>query len=295
MTAASGPLPGADRRRHDRADVLSTSLLLELTTITVDPAYLEVAARRANSGVDERPSRGYTAAALLFLVGFLVVLSFNHTRRGAPGAARARGTLIARIDGLTKQAGTDATGLDALRAQLEAERDRALAAANDDRVLTVSVGVLQFAAGAGPVSGRGVSASLGDAPPTGAGKPARVQDRDVQRLVNIAWSAGAEAVAVNGQRIGALTAIRQAGVSILVDYRPVASPYVVSAIGDPEILETAFTRSSSSSSLRATARSLDFAFDVTRVDHLELAGASPARTSLARPIGATPVEGAPQQ
>ena len=59
-------------------------------------------------------------------------------------------------------------------------------------------------------------------------------------MVNGLWAAGAEAVAVNGQRLTALSAIRSAGDAILVDYRPLTRPYVVVAIGDPRTLQSRF-------------------------------------------------------
>ena len=50
-------------------------------------------------------------------------------------------------------------------------------------------------------------------------------------VVNAMWGAGAEAVSINGQRIGPTTFVRTAGSVILVNITPVSSPYVVSAIG----------------------------------------------------------------
>jgi uncharacterized protein YlxW (UPF0749 family) len=43
-------------------------------------------------------------------------------------------------------------------------------------------------------------------------------------------------VAVNGRRVVATTAIREAGDRVLVNFDPVSSPYRVAAIGDPEAL-----------------------------------------------------------
>lgn len=279
-------VPRVERRRHDRADILSTSLLLDITTITVDPAYVEVSARRAaRGGPLPESGRGYLVAMSLAVIGLLGVAAFWHTRTAAPQAARVRSGLIARVGDLTKQ--TDAAGraLERLREQVAADRDRALAASGADRELAASVRLLELAVGTAPVTGRGVTVRIADASAASEGTAVRVQDRDVQRAVNIAWSAGAEAVAVNGQRIGPLTAIRQAGDSILVDYRPVTSPYDIRAIGDPATLESAFTVSSASTRLRSIARSLGFGFDVRRSNRLELAGTSATRTAIARPLG----------
>mgnify|MGYP006206322601 CR=1 FL=1 len=57
----------------------------------------------------------------------------------------------------------------------------------------------------------------------------------LQDIANALWSAGAEAVAINGQRLTATSTIRAAGGAILVGFRPVTGPYEVSAIGPAEM------------------------------------------------------------
>jgi uncharacterized protein YlxW (UPF0749 family) len=47
-------------------------------------------------------------------------------------------------------------------------------------------------------------------------------------------------VAVNGQRLTALSAIRSAGDAILVDFRPLNPPYEIQAVGDAHSLRTSF-------------------------------------------------------
>ena len=61
-------------------------------------------------------------------------------------------------------------------------------------------------------------------------------------VVNALWAAGAEAVSVNGQRVGPGTFIRTAGPTILVNITPVASPYSVAAIGDANAMSVALVR-----------------------------------------------------
>ena len=67
-----------------------------------------------------------------------------------------------------------------------------------------------------------------------------VLDTDLQRLVNGLWLAGAEAIAINGERLTALSAIRIAGSSITVNSNNVSPPFVVEAIGDPDTLAARF-------------------------------------------------------
>ena len=63
----------------------------------------------------------------------------------------------------------------------------------------------------------------------------RVLDVDLQEAANGLWQAGAEAVSINGNRLTSLSAIRGAGDAVLVDYRPLARPYVITAIGGPRL------------------------------------------------------------
>jgi len=67
-----------------------------------------------------------------------------------------------------------------------------------------------------------------------------VLDTDLQILVNGLWQAGAEAIAINGNRLGPLSAIRTAGSAITVNYRSLSPPYTVQAIGDPATLQARF-------------------------------------------------------
>jgi uncharacterized protein YlxW (UPF0749 family) len=64
-----------------------------------------------------------------------------------------------------------------------------------------------------------------------------VHYQDMQDIVNLLWASGAEAVAVNGQRIAPTTAFRYAGVNILVNNGSrLSAPYTVTAVGDPSSL-----------------------------------------------------------
>ena len=133
-----------------------------------------------------------------------------------------------------------------------------------------------IAAGPLPVVGPGVRVVVNDAEQTlDSGDPAlsRVLDIDLQQVVNGLWESGAEAVDINGQRVGALTAIRSVQDVILVNYNAVVAPYVVSAIGDPRSLPTDFLRSSGGAWLQAVSLSADIRFTIDSVtDDIEMPG-----------------------
>ncbi|AOZ72642.1 hypothetical protein BK816_04465 [Boudabousia tangfeifanii] len=97
-----------------------------------------------------------------------------------------------------------------------------------------------LAAAAAPVSGPGIVLTLTD--PKGIGGQAEenlVQDRDLQEIINALWANGAQAISLNGFRIGPQSAVRAAGSSVLVNLQSVKSPYALTVIGDPTKLRNA--------------------------------------------------------
>jgi uncharacterized protein YlxW (UPF0749 family) len=63
-----------------------------------------------------------------------------------------------------------------------------------------------------------------------------IHDTDVLKVVNELWNAGAEAVAVNGKRVGPRTNFRCVGSTILVDSIKIATPIRIEVIGDKDTL-----------------------------------------------------------
>ena len=95
--------------------------------------------------------------------------------------------------------------------------------------------MLRTIAGFTPLTGGGVEVLLQDATTTsdvtsGITEPGKVQDSDIQQVVNGLWQAGATGIAINGSRLTANTAIRNAGDAILVNYRPLVPPYRIVAV-----------------------------------------------------------------
>ena len=109
---------------------------------------------------------------------------------------------------------------------------------------------LALATGSSAVSGPGITVTLTDRATPGK-RSGAVRDQDLAMVVNAMWGAGAEAVSINGQRIGPTTFVRTAGSVILVNITPVSSPYVVSAIGDSNALSVALVRGNTGDYLSA--------------------------------------------
>lgn len=66
-----------------------------------------------------------------------------------------------------------------------------------------------------------------------------VHDEDILRVVNELKAAGAEAIAVNDQRLITTTGIRCSGSTIKINKEALVPPFVITAIGNPETLEGA--------------------------------------------------------
>lgn len=87
------------------------------------------------------------------------------------------------------------------------------------------------------IHGRGVTVTVTEV--DGADAQSRILDTDLRVIINALWSAGAEGISLNGERIGPTTAVRTAGRSILVNFKPTQAPYELKVIGDAESLEHA--------------------------------------------------------
>jgi len=174
---------------------------------------------------------------VVLLFGGMVGVSALHTAQQRPVAEAERDQLVAqvherqsRLDGLHSQLAE----LEGAVATLQSSATQARAL---ERQTAASLTALAGVTGAGAVTGPGLEIVADDAPDSVGGTGGGViLDSDLQSLVNALWTAGAEAIAINGHRLTSLSAIRFAGRAITVDYRSLTPPYVIDAIGNPDTL-----------------------------------------------------------
>jgi uncharacterized protein YlxW (UPF0749 family) len=148
------------------------------------------------------------------------------------------------------------------------------------------------------VTGPGLKVTLADARPEADSDPVggtaqtnaggQVRDSDVQLVVNALWAAGAEAISVNGQRLGPTSTIRTAGEAILVDFWPVSSPYQVDAIGNPDVLSRHFLADPQVDALAVVSQSYGLRFEFAKEDSLSLPAATPSELHSAAPVPPVP-------
>jgi uncharacterized protein YlxW (UPF0749 family) len=187
---------------------------------------------------------------------------------------------------LTTESDQQQHELDALRARVESARDSALSASDRGAALQSEIQQLEILAGGVAVEGAGVEVTLDNAKDVSNPDSASlgtIYDRDIQAVVDALFASGAEAIAVNGQRLTTRTAIREAGQAILVDYRPLSPPYVIDAIG-PSNLKQAFMRTQTGTLYQNWKQVYGLGFAVADRSRLTLPSAADQVVHYAQPL-----------
>ena len=300
----------ATRPRGSGPRSMGASLLDQVLAETLDPAYARAAEARAAREAAGEPARPpwrrrvgpLAVAATMAAAGLLSAVTYDQAASGAEGREEVRAGLVEEIQ--VQSAATDdlAAELDRLRRQVTDARADALAASAVGQRAIDDLDAAELAAGLVAVSGPGLLVTLANAEPDADADPVggaaeedtrgRVQDGDLQLVVNALWASGAEAVSINGQRLGPTTAIRFAGEAVLVDFRPVANPYEISAVGDPAELRSRFLASPEIGALAAISESFGLRFEFAEEDELSVPAGGVPELRSAVPFAGQPAEAA---
>lgn len=277
MTGPGAPV--TDRRPDE-----SMTLLREVTERPLDPGYALMAERRARAGETAAPRRRLPGAAALVVVGALLggatTVAVLDLRAPQPEVSRGRAVLIEQI----RDRGAQVEALSGRAAELSAQVGRLQSGGVLPSALLEINELDRWVNGSTPVRGPGLVVRLTDGSGGGLVEPgdapaeSRVRDADVQFVVNELWAAGAEAIAVNDERLTSLSAIRNAGDAILVDLQPLNGPtYTIEAVGDADEMQVAFARSAGLGFLQLLSAEYDIEHAVSTSDGMYLPGAG-ART-----------------
>lgn len=289
--------PRAGQANRDPNPAASMALLEEVLDPPVGPGYHSAARAREEAGLP--PSSGYSTVLMFFtalVLGVLVTVSAVTLRAPDPAAAETRAQLIARIEAAQAAGDETSTRVEALRSEILAlEQERVQEESGPEAGEAVAAAGLRV--GAQAVEGPGVVVVLDDAPrpadgaPGAEGPPERVNARDIQFVVNGLWSAGAEAVSVNGHRLTSMSAIRFAGEAIIVDFNGLAPPYEIRAIGDPDRLAEETSVGVTGAYLDQLHSQLGFTTEVTMQDNVVIVAAERLTTY----VGSVPDETTEEQ
>ncbi len=281
-------VPGAEPLGSPTPPELSVDFLTELFRNPLDAGYGDAAAGRARSGPPGPAARrtGFTLRTVtLIATGVLLAVAYQQTVATQPEATKTRQSLAQDVQ--QRQAETDAQ-------QKQAEQLRQQASSLRDAIVgpnSTALDQIEARAGLGAVTGDGVTVTLASGPaPTDpvTGKAqstdqGHVVDFDLQVISNQLWHDGAEAIAINGQRLIATSTIRAAGNAILVDLAPLSEPYSIQAIG-PSSMADALRKSAVGGFYSYLATSYGVKFAVRSTSGLRLAGAADPGLRYATPI-----------
>ena len=210
------------------------------------------------------PSWQITLAIALLVLGFLIAAQLAAEGPRVRYTTQERSTLIETTLGLQNQQ-------DALKAQILDLRTKigqleAQSPNSDALVKQLNTDLEQARIDSGLIAlaGPGVVFRLEDAGGAG-GADTLVTARDIREVVEELWLAGAEAIAVNGERVTASTAFLDIGGSVLANSAYLAPPYTIAAIGPGGLYDR----------VRASATFTAFVADRVEGQGLQLSVAQP--------------------
>jgi uncharacterized protein YlxW (UPF0749 family) len=188
------------------------------------------------------PSWQVTLGFALLALGFLIAAQLAAEGPRIRYTTQERSTLAETALVLQSQQADLKSRIVALRKQIQDIEQQGAGSAATVKDLNTRLDQARIAAGLIPLTGTGIVLKLEDSsqpvPPDGNEADYLAGASDIRTVVALLWQSGAEAIAVNGERITASTAIIDIGGSVLINAAYIAGPYQISAIGPTDL----FTR-----------------------------------------------------
>ncbi|MDQ1396039.1 MAG: hypothetical protein QOG64_1298 [Acidimicrobiaceae bacterium] len=226
------------------------------------------------------------AALVCVAMGFIAIVAV----RGRPASPQVRLPRRYQLAALIERQRTTTADLERqvgdLRHQVADLRTSSSGSRQSSDALEQQVLDANVMAGLEAMKGPGVKVTLDDSTldkaPTGNVNDLVIHSQDVQGVVNALWGAGAEAIAVNGQRVVGTSAVLCVGNTLLVNGSVYSPPYEVTALGASE---ERFEDDRLVSRLHRDADAFGLRFSVSRDDHLKVAAFSGVTAPhFARPV-----------
>jgi len=222
-----------------------------------------------------------------------VLLAATH---GVSGGGEIRSSDAPRLVDLVREAQASVESLSAERDRLATQIDSTHGRSTDTALAAMLAKAAQLASVAGldPVHGPGLVVTLTDARRDANGRFPRdaspddlvVHQQDIQGVLNALWSAGAEAIQMQDQRLIATSAPRCVGNTLLLNGRTYSPPYVVTAIGDPEAMQAGLDEAALVTLYRQYVVRFGLGYNEEVRSDMEVVGHSdPVRMSFATPAG----------
>jgi len=156
------------------------------------------------------------------------------------------------------------------------------------------IDVLGADAGLDPQRGPGLIVTLTDAQRDANGRFPRdatpddlvVHQQDIEAVLNSLWSAGAEAIGMQDQRIIATSSPRCVGNTLLLNGRTYSPPYTITAIGDVHAMQAVLADAALVRLYKQYVIRFGLGYSEQASDQVEVAGyPGPVRMRYAKPAG----------
>jgi uncharacterized protein YlxW (UPF0749 family) len=242
--------------------------------------------------IDTRRSPWRFGVPLVCLLAGLL-LAATH---GVSGGAEIRRSDAPRLVDLVREAQSSVNRLRAERDQLANKIDSMHGRSSDVALAAMLRRSAELAgeAGVDPVHGPGLVVTLQDAQRDANGRFPRdaspddlvVHQQDIQAVLNALWSAGAEAIQMQDQRIIATSVPRCVGNTLLLNGRTYSPPYTITAIGDATAMQAALAAAPLVTLYKQYVVRFGLGYREEVKPDVQIAGHSePVRTHFAQPAG----------
>ena len=187
------------------------------------------------------PSWQITLGVALLALGFLIAAQLASEGPRVRYTTQERTPLVETANELQSQQDDLKARILGLRSQIQGVQGQGEGSADLVRQLNGKLEQARIAAGLIALNGTGIVIQLDDSkapvPPDGSESDYLVGSRDIRVVVRELWRAGAEAIAVNGERITPTSAIIDVGSSLLINSAYLTPPYQVTALGPSDLYD----------------------------------------------------------
>jgi uncharacterized protein YlxW (UPF0749 family) len=178
------------------------------------------------------------AVVACVIIGFIAVVAVRSQPVSPQTRLPRQYQLAALIDRQRKTTADLQQQVQDLRKQVDELRSAGNSTRQSSEALEQQVAKVATAAGLDAMKGPGLKVTLDDStldkPPSGNINDLVIHSQDVQAAVNALWSSGAEAIAINGQRVVSTSAVLCVGNTLLLNGSVYSPPYEITALGASE-------------------------------------------------------------
>lgn len=247
------------------------NLLEQVAENALDDDYYVV---RAGEAYGSRPAATPAVGAVVAVLAALLTITAVQTQTDRPGSELEQRTLAADVADRRDVLAARQSAAEALREQVAALQGDGGATTTGDVAVDTVLG------GARALRGTALVVTVAGAPDDSLA--GRVTAEDVLTVVNGLWYAGAEAVAVGGQRLTSTSAIASLDGIVTVNGDRVEVPVRIVALGDGPSLRSRLQSNPAGRYLERRAESAGISVGLAPSDDETVPAAPEARTTLRR-------------